>query len=265
MNGLSTVNIELTSRCNKNCWMCGRRKVERDYPELALAYGGMDMQMVESIAGQLPDGIVVQFHNNGEPLLYPELGKALGLFPHQVRCLDTNGKLLMKQADDIIGNLDTISVSVFEDDPEADSQYAILKEFMQYKGHDKPLVVARCLGKVDTTPYAYLGCLIATRILHNPMGNFGYTSPPTIPEIGICLDALHHLSIDRNGNVSPCVRLDPKGAGVLGNCQHASLSNIWYGQSRRAFLAQHIDGSRDALPLCSTCHYWGVPTGGAHV
>ena len=28
MNGLSTVNIELTTRCSKSCWMCGRRKVE---------------------------------------------------------------------------------------------------------------------------------------------------------------------------------------------------------------------------------------------
>lgn len=41
LNGLGTINIELTSRCNKNCWMCGRRKVDREYPELALNYGDM--------------------------------------------------------------------------------------------------------------------------------------------------------------------------------------------------------------------------------
>ncbi len=30
--------------------MCGRRKVDRDYPELALQYGDMDFSLVESIA-----------------------------------------------------------------------------------------------------------------------------------------------------------------------------------------------------------------------
>ena len=64
-NGLSTVNIELTSRCNKSCWMCGRRKIDREYPEIAMDYGDMDFSLVKKIAKQLPEGIVVQFHNNG--------------------------------------------------------------------------------------------------------------------------------------------------------------------------------------------------------
>ncbi len=51
LNGLGTINIELTSRCNKNCWMCGRRKVDREYPELALNYGDMDFDLVKHIAG----------------------------------------------------------------------------------------------------------------------------------------------------------------------------------------------------------------------
>ena len=28
-NGLTTVNLELTNRCNKRCWMCGRRARSR--------------------------------------------------------------------------------------------------------------------------------------------------------------------------------------------------------------------------------------------
>ena len=59
-NGLTTVNVELTSRCNKNCWMCGRRKIDREYPEIALKYGDMDFELVKKIAKQLPAGIVVQ-------------------------------------------------------------------------------------------------------------------------------------------------------------------------------------------------------------
>lgn len=115
-NGLTTVNVELTSRCNKNCWMCGRRKIDREHPDIALDYGDMDFELVKSIAKQLQPGIVVQFHNNGEPLLYPRLKEAIGLFAGQIKCMDTNGKLIVQRADDIIENLNTLTVSTFEND-----------------------------------------------------------------------------------------------------------------------------------------------------
>ena len=79
MIGLGYVNIELTSICNKNCWMCGRRKIDKDFPEIAMNYGHMDFEIVKDIAFQLPKGIVVQFHNNGEPFVYPRLRDALKL------------------------------------------------------------------------------------------------------------------------------------------------------------------------------------------
>lgn len=53
LNSLANVNIELTRRCNKSCWMCGRRKVEKDYPELTLEYGDMDFELARKIARQL--------------------------------------------------------------------------------------------------------------------------------------------------------------------------------------------------------------------
>jgi len=56
-NGLYCVHLELTSRCNKDCWMCGRRKIDRDFPDIALKYGDMDFNLVKKIARQLPDNI----------------------------------------------------------------------------------------------------------------------------------------------------------------------------------------------------------------
>ncbi len=258
---LTTINIELTSRCNKNCWMCGRRKVERDYPELALKYGDMDFSLVEEISNQLPSGIVVQFHDNGEPLLYPRFEEAIGLFNRQIRCMDTNGLLLVNESVGIIDNLDTITISVFEGDPEADEQYYTLKDFLEIKGKTKPNVIVRCLGAVGTTRYRELGCIIAKRVLHSPMGSFKYKKEPTIPEIGICLDALNHLVIKHDGRVSMCVRFDPKGLGVIGNCKTTSLRNIWNGNTRKERVNLHIGGKRQEVPLCDTCEYWGVPTG----
>jgi len=260
LSGLSVLNLELTSKCNKRCWMCGRRKIERDYPHLA-NWGDMDYEMAQRVSSQTPSGVVVQFHDNGEPLLYPRLGEALSLFSNQIRCLDTNGKLLIDKAEEIIGNLDTITISTFEGDGEADEQCETLVRFLEIKGDRKPRVIVRCLGEVELGRYRELDCLIATRVLHNPMGSFGYKRRTTVPEIGICLDALSHLVIKRDGKVSMCVRFDPEGLGIIGDATTASLGEIWRGKQRRQWLGYHIEGRRDLIPLCSRCEFWGVPVG----
>ena len=260
-NGLSGVNVELTSRCNKNCWCCGRRKREQEDPSVLNSYGDMPWEMVQSIASQLPDNIVVQLHNNGEPLLYPLIREAIVAFKRQIISFDTNGDLLVDCYDRIINRVDTIAVSVIKDDPGRDKQLKTLKEFLRIKGRLKPLVVVRLNGEQDEQPYKDLGVIIAKRILHSPKGSFNYNRPVTVPEIGVCLEALHHLSIDRFGAVSMCVRFDPEGLGIIGNVNDQSLVDIWNGKERDLRVLKHLSGNRQDVPLCSKCEYFGVPTG----
>jgi radical SAM protein with 4Fe4S-binding SPASM domain len=245
--------------------MCGRRKVEKDYPELTLEYGDIDFELVKKIAIQLPPNIVVQLHNNGEALLYPRFGEAVRLFDKQITNVVTNGKLLLEKADEIINNLDTIAVSIIEDDPEADEQYEIIEEFLKIKGEKKPYTILRINGDVDIEKYEKFGLIMATRILHSPMGSFNYKKKnPTIPEIGICLDFLHHLAINSKGKTSICVRFDPKGLGVIGDANTQPLEEIWNSPKRIKWLDYHKRGRRNKIPLCSYCHFWGVPTGKDH-
>lgn len=259
--GLGCINVELTSRCNKQCWICGRRKVDKDYPELAINYGDMDFELVRRIAAQLPSNIVVQLHKDGEALLYPRFGEAAGLFKKQIRNIVTNGKLLVEKAGEIIDNLDTIAISVFEDDPEAEEQLQIIKEFLKIKGNRKPYTIIRIIGNVDPSRYNDLGVLIVKRVFHAQMGSFNYCRKnPTIPEIGICWDFLHHLCINREGKVSICVRFDPKGLGVIGDINGQLLEEIWNNKKRMQWLEYHKQGRREEIPLCSYCHFWGVPT-----
>lgn len=262
LNGLGNVNVELTNRCNKNCWMCGRRKADREHPKLVLEYGNMDFELVEKIASHMPPEVVVQLHNNGEPLLYPRFGDAVKLFKENgnITNIVTNGKLLVKKADEIIGNLDTLSISIFEDDPEADDQYPLIEEFLEIKGDEKPFTSLRFIGNVDRQRYEDLGALMISRTLHDPMGSFKYRKQPTIPEIGICLDFLNHLAINVDGEVSVCVRYDPKRLGVLGNIKEQTLEEMWNGPLRQKWLDYHIKGLRKEIPLCSFCEFWGVPT-----
>lgn len=259
--GLAGLHICLTNRCNKNCWCCGRRKIDREYPEIAMDYGDMNFALVRKIADQLPPNIVVSLHGDGEPLLYPQLGEAIKLFDKQITTFDTNGKLLLKKFYQIVDNLDTIAISMIENDNETEEQDEIIEEFLKYKGDRKPYVVLRVNGNVDPKRYEKFNVVKAFRVLHNPMGSFDYKKKPTIPEVGICLDFLHHMSIDRKGNVSICVRFDPKGLGIIGDANTQALEEIWNGKKRTRWLEYHKKGRRDVIPLCNYCEYWGIPTG----
>lgn len=98
---------------------------------------------------------------------------------------------------------------------------------------------------------------IATRILHISLGSFEYSKPPTVPEIGICVEILNHMTIDRFGKVSLCVRFDPKCLGVIGDTAIDSLLelDIWNGPKRKEWVQYHIQGRRDKVPLCSYCDF----------
>ncbi len=240
--------------------MCGRRKLEKDYPELC-DWGDMPYEMVKEIARQIPKGIICQFHNNGEPLLYPRLRDALGLFSSNIRCFNTNGNLLLDRFNDIVGNMETLTISVVQDDPEQEEQYETVRNFKDKSRKNKPSIICRLLGKVDKEErWKGISGIIAKRILHSPEGSFGYQKNPTIPEIGICLDLLTHLAIDRYGKISLCVRFDPYGDLVLGCLDKMSLEEAWNSPKRKEYIDYHIRQKRNELPGCSKCEYWGIAT-----
>lgn len=260
MNGLSVVNIELTSRCNKKCWMCGRRKLERQHPELC-KWGDMPYLIAKLIAKQLPKGIIVQFHNSGEPLLYNKLNKVLPLFEKQIRCFNTNGILLVHKAKDIIGTMEVLTISVIEKERKKDDQYETVKKFLKIKGDRPPRMVYRLLGNVkDAQRWYDLPGIVATRVLHHPMGSYQYEKKVTIPEHGICLDLLGHISIDRYGDVYPCVRFNPHKKNLLGNVRTSHLVDIWNGLQRQEIIKLHVRGNRDQVKLCNQCEFFGCPT-----
>jgi len=265
LSGLSAIHIELTSRCNKNCHMCGRRKVEKTLPDLADYSSDITLNLLKKISRQLPHNILVILHWNGEPTLYPRLRSSLRLFNNQITTFNTNGKLLLAKSDDIINNLDTLVLSTFEDDPEWESQFKVFQKFLYKKGNKKPNTIIRCLGNISEERmelYKSTGSIIAKRILHSPMGSFKYTNEPTIPEAGICLDFLNRVAINTKGEVSQCVRFDSNRAGIIGDINIQSLSEIWNGEIRMNYLDKHIRGKRNEIPLCKECEFWGVPRGG---
>lgn len=227
----------------------------------------MDWDLLVKIRQQIPSGIVVQFHRDGEPTAYPRLKEALELFCscHCITSIVTHGENLAKRADEIIGNCTSVTVSIFNGDPDMEIQFESVKKFLELKGDRPPMVNLKIVGFMSPERekiYGTLGVPIIRRLLHVPDGNYRYAKRnPTIPEHGICLDFLAHPAVDWQGNVFCCVRIDPTNQGLLGSLHESTLDQLWNGPKRMAWLEAHKIGRRDlANPLCAKCLYFGVPS-----
>ena len=260
------MNLELTTRCNKNCWMCGRREREKEHGD---RYNkDMDFDLVKYLANCFEVPLhVVQFHNNGEALLYEQFGEAVEFFKTYGRLtsVTTNGKLLLEKFEEV-QLLDTLAISIIENDPEGMEQYNIVEEFL---AKNKTVnVVLRFLGRIGSDrlfKYQTLSKMyklpIARRALHSPKGSFNYEkAEPTVPELGFCLDMFNHIAVAYNGDVSPCVRFDPAKQLVLGNIVNKPYKDIIFGERRKKLLKMHVEGNRSKIPFCNKCDFWGVPT-----
>ena len=264
MTSLCQVNIELSSRCQKNCGFCGRRQYDRIHGEGN--YGDIEWATLKTIEKQLPNDIIIATHWNGESMLFPRYGAAIKLLKKRNRFIYTvtNGQHLIEKASEIIGNLDGLSVSIVENDPKdiSEKQYEILREFMTMKGYKKPYTTVRFVGNIqDEDKYVRLGMLPVRRTVHLPEGSIGYRNPPMVPEHGLCRDLIQTLAIDRFGNISVCVRFDPSGELILGNISEMTLDEAWNSPKRLKMVRLMKQGRRSEIKFCSdSCHFWGVPT-----
>ena len=264
LGGLSQINLELTAMCDRHtlCGFCGHQN-DKINPG---AKGEMSFALLCKLRDQLPRGVVVQLHRDGEPTHYSRLGDALLVLSGFIVSIVTHGENLAHKANEIIDNCTTVTVSVFKGDPDAELQYESVKEFLHLKGDQKPQVNIKIVG--DMTPemedkYGCLGVPIIRRLLHVPDGNYRYAGGhPTIPEHNICVDFLSHPSIDWRGNLYICNRLDPSNQGLLGDLNTTRLDVLWNSPQRMEWLEAHKRGRRDqASPLCHKCIFWGVASG----
>jgi len=264
LTGLSAINLELSSRCDKqvHCSFCGHQKKEIN---TSLIYGDMTLLMLEDIRNELSPGVDIYFHRSGEPTAYPFLKSALDLFKGFLTTIVTHGETLGDLADSIIGRCTTVTVSAFRGDKDDDKQYQSVKTFLKRKGIQSPQVFVKWVGDEDAErrlDFEILGATIIRRLIHVPHGTFKHAhQKPTIPENGVCWDVLHHPSIDWQGNVYLCNRLDPKQELWIGNLNEQSLDAIWNGPVRQLAVGHHMKGQRErANARCADCDYYGIPT-----
>lgn len=267
LSGLSQINIELTSRCDKHtlCAFCGHQDAAI-HPNLQ--FGEMSTNLLWDLGAELkPLGkhLVVQFHRDGDPLAvsYP-LPYAVGAFQANIRSIVTHGERLGERANEVMESCDSVCVSIFRADPDRDLQLTALRDFLKIKGDKLPRVFLKVVGDMsddELQPYLALELPVLRRSIHVPTGNSKYAHRlPLLPEHGICLDLLHHPSVAWDGRVYLCNRLDTHDLGLIGNLNEESLDAIWNGKLRASYIQAHIEGRRNDVPACRGCLFYGVPS-----
>lgn len=258
LTGLAQINLELTANCTKRtkCFMCGHTPFHE-------AGSNMSLDLLASIIHQLPFGIIASLHRNGDPLDYPSLSEALKLLSPFIVSIVTHGERLGEKADQIIDNCVSVTVSVIPSDPDREIQLASVRAFISAKGSRAPMLQLKFVGRIeDPEPYEALGVPIIGRALHSKRGDWNYVrADPVVPEVRVCLDFLGRPTVDWQGRVFQCNRLDVGDEGLIGDLREQTLDEIWNGPKRAAMLKAHLAGRRDlANELCKKCTFWGVPT-----
>lgn len=246
------LNIELTSKCQRDCHFCGRAKARKEGWET----GSIDLELFNHIISQF-EGSIAQFNKDGEPLLYDNLWAVGQICKPFITNIVTNGLLLFYKRESLVNNFNTVTVSVMDKNEE---QFESVREFIKFKQDSLPVVYIKFLGDYYDPRYEDLGLQTMRRNIHNPESDTDYKNGnPPIPEVGVCLDFIYKPSIDWRGNLYICNRFDIEGKGIIGNLYKSSLKELWNSDKRLQWLEYHKRGRRDLVPLCKECQYWGYP------
>ena len=271
------LTVEVTNRCNLECFMCPRNKIEMES-------GAMDMDLFKRIIDEasrfLPVSLVPFFR--GEALLHPRFIEMLryarkkGLGPIQ---LGTNAHLLTDEVSKgiIDMGIDFISFSVDAMDRDlysrmrgSDSFKKVFSNILKFieaknkKRSKRPEIQISCVKTEENREFVQEFVAFwkdrADRVriysAHSLDGRLGHLKE----DIGgdqrrFCLKILTDMVIYWNGDVAICNH-DWKRDLFIGNVNEKSIREIWrgrvYDEIRRRQLNNDVE---DFLP-CRDCSHW---------
>lgn len=272
------LNIEPTNECNLACVMCPRRLSSTPLGRMPLE---LYRRIIDGIASSCRQLDWLTLHNDGEPLLHPDIGemvryaKATGVarYVH----FNTNGLLLGRETALALveAGLDDLTVSV---DAVTRETYAAVKgggeletvvantlglmELKEEMGRRTPRVRAKIIEMEATrdeiVPFRrfWEGRVDEVQVqpLHNAAGFLPGGGGVTVERRYPCSLLWYAMSVRWNGEVAPCC-VDLSGENVMGDLRCQSVEEVFLGRFQAYRLAMEEGRFGDLRP-CATCTVW---------
>jgi GTP 3',8-cyclase len=224
--GLSVVEIEVCSRCNRNCHYCPVSLNPRP-PVPARMHEHVFRRTVEQLAAVRFAGRI-SYHLYNEPLLRTDLHRLVGIvaaeLPDALQILNTNGDLL------------------------DDRRYRVLRQ----AGVDYFYVTRHSPGEYPERPFQVVQTS-ADLILTNRGGTLTHLPVPTSgTRTTPCFAPAEMLIVTVTGDVLLCYE-DAGRGHVMGNLMTAPLPEIWNSARSREIRQQLQRGHRAVTAMCTAC------------
>ena len=253
------INLELTARCNKSCSFCPTQQYLL-YKKMGHS-GHIDIELVKKVSDEIPKGTNVSFHKDGEVLLYPKLEEALDIMHQHFTHFCTNGVLLDKMASKLIGKVDLITYSVWDDETTSNvfetGEKSVIKFLEKLNNADTNTGTKKTKVNIKTFDKKLFEkwSAIHNDVFHREVDNwagqydngkqYNYENP-------FCESIYDQLSINFDGSVSSCC-LDYKHLSLIGDVFDDSVYDIWHGE-KMATLRHLIDTNQlKKTAICDGC------------
>lgn len=287
------VSLELSARCNANCYMCPRKNLSR-------AVGDMEFSLFQKIIDELAENKVMLrklfLYWMGEPLLNKNFDKMIIyarekniaemiVMASNIIALDEEKakRLINSQLDELFVSLDALKQETYEK--------------IRGKGISLKLIENNLLRLIDLKkklnsqlPYIRLK-ILKSDVNKDEIEDFKKKWSPIVDEVFVeddinawdgsneninkivgedscfkenlkgqtqrwpCDRLWYQILISQDGFVTPCVA-DWNGSGFIGNAKEKSIFEIWNSPELVEMRRKHLDGEFDKIAMCKNCKRW---------
>ncbi|MBF0155754.1 MAG: SPASM domain-containing protein [Magnetococcales bacterium] len=256
--GPRLLNIELTARCQLRCAFC---PTQTDPLYKARNHSGdMPLALVRKILGELSYPVEISFHKDGEPLLYPYLADALRESSRFFTHFCTNGLLLARRAERILGWVDLVTLSVVEESPE---QVAAVRAFLDrlgsWAGSGGGKKTRLNIKTFSPAMEAYWRT-IHPDVFLTPEHNWGDWKKPwggasaEEERLRQCPQLVDKMAVNYDGSVSACC-LDFRHQALIGDVRHQTIAEIWNGEPLAKLRGLIAEGRSRETAICGQCQF----------
>ncbi|MCP4679653.1 MAG: radical SAM protein [Deltaproteobacteria bacterium] len=277
--------IETVYGCNARCKMCSIDKWNRRPKVMSDAIFTKIIADIKPFANQVKR---VSLYRDGEPLLDKQMGQRIARMK-QIGigdvAISTNLSLLDKPKSEeiLLSGIDTVIMSIDSLNPSTYESIRVGLKFDRVMQNAIDFIELRDRHRSDAQIQMRMILMRENerelddylsfwkkhlrdtdRIYHYPINNWGgqlesfepvaKSFEPNLP----CI-ALWTLMVIHSDGIVPFCNADFETKTVSGNVMESDIEQIWTSQIINARRGNHLNGKKDAFPLCAKCNVWDEP------